>query len=91
MEKNRDEVERSGKARRGDRRGSFENVHGQAHVGRERTQGDGLDDGRLRVRHRRRGQTGQGTGGKPGQRPGAATGPRAKADPASRKGLSARP
>ena len=37
-----------------------------------------------------RGQPDQGTGGKPGQRPGAATGPRARADPASRKGLSAR-
>ena len=37
-----------------------------------------------------RGQPGQGTEGKPGQRPGAATGPRARADPASRKGLSAR-
>ncbi len=38
-----------------------------------------------------RGQPGQGTGGKPGQRPGAATGPRTLVHPASRKGLSARP
>ena len=37
-----------------------------------------------------RGQPGQGTEGKPGQRPAAATGPRAEAYPASRKGLPGR-